>query len=132
MSLPDDPSPLAQKLLKAAAASPTPMLLMDLNRVEAQFHALRTALPEAKILYALKANPGREVLSRLAALGCGFDMASPGELERCRSLDGPNVFLSHGNPIKKEADTLRRRDLVPRNGAPEDPVKGEQCARFAL
>lgn len=89
-------------LIEAAAAAPTPMLLIDLALVENQVRALRAALPEARILYAVKANPQPEVLSRLVELGCGFDIASPGELERCLSAGANPGSISYGNTIKKE------------------------------
>jgi ornithine decarboxylase len=95
----------AKSLLEAARmVERTPVLLIDLERVEAQFQALRTALPEAVILYAVKANPQPEALARLAALRCGFDIASPGELDLCRALAEPAPFISYGNPVKKAED----------------------------
>jgi ornithine decarboxylase len=39
--------------------------------------ALQTLLPEARIYYAVKANPTALVISTLAGLGIGFDLASP-------------------------------------------------------
>jgi ornithine decarboxylase len=102
--VPDQGSMPARKLLEAAACGPSPLLLMDLDHVESQYRALRAALPEVQILYAVKANPGREVLARLQALGCGFDIASPGELFDCRAAGASSDRLSYGNPIKKEAD----------------------------
>ncbi len=109
MNPPANQSTSDVKLLEAAAGARTPILLIDLARVEAQFLALHAAFPEAQILYAIKANPQPEVLDRLAALGCGFDIASLGELERCRAVDGPGAFISYGNPIKKEADIAAAR-----------------------
>jgi len=98
------PTPSVQNLLDAAVASQTPVLIMDLSRVEAQYRALRAALPEAQVLYAIKANPHPAVLRRLASIGCGFDIASLGELELCRSISGPAALVSFGNTVKKEAD----------------------------
>jgi ornithine decarboxylase len=104
MTPPGNPSPPVQTLIEMAAIARTPILLIDLARVEAQFRALQAAFPEAQILYAVKANSHQQVLDRLAALGCGFDIASLGELERCRWDAHPTAFLSYGNPIKKEAE----------------------------
>lgn len=91
-------------LLHAAASGPTPALILDLDRVDALYLALHQALPEAKILYAVKANPAPEILERLAALGCGFDLASPGEVARCLALGMPAERLSFGHTVKKQAD----------------------------
>jgi ornithine decarboxylase len=109
VDLPPFHLPPAQRLLEAAASAPTPMLLIDLDRVESQYQALRAAFPEARIFYAVKANPQPEVLARLAALGCGFDIASPGELARCHSIGAPSTLISYGNPIKKEVDIAAAR-----------------------
>ncbi len=65
----------------------TPCLVLDVDRVEANFRALQRALPLARIYYAVKANPARPVLERLVGLGSSFDAASyrgGRRLPRCR------------------------------------------------
>jgi len=44
------------------------------------------------------------VITALARLGAGFDLASPGELDICRGLGMPARQLSFGNTIKRERD----------------------------
>ncbi len=95
--------PLTQRLVQAASSYESPSLLINLAVVEAKFRALRDALSEAAIFYAVKANPHPRLVERLHRLGCAFDIASPGELELCRSVAGPAALLSYGNPIKKAA-----------------------------
>ena len=58
----------------------TPCLVVDLDRVEDNYLALESALPEAQIFYAIKANPAPEILKRLVALGACFDVASIAEV----------------------------------------------------
>ena len=100
-----DQTPSAERLLAAArGGARTPVLLIDLQRVEDRYRELRAAFAEAEVLYAVKANPQPEILARLAGLGCGFDIASPGELALSQALGRPNALLSYGNPAKKEAD----------------------------
>jgi diaminopimelate decarboxylase len=72
----DGLSPAARKLLSAAAVLPTPLLLMDLDVVEGKYRALTAALPEARILYAIKANPHPEVLRRLATAALSHHCAA--------------------------------------------------------
>ena len=48
---------------------------------EERFDALKKALPDAQIYYAMKANPHPAVLQRFAARGLGFECVSPGELD---------------------------------------------------
>jgi len=88
----------------AQARPPTPFLVLDLEVIREQYRALRACLPSADIYYALKANPAPEVIGVLAELGASFDLASSGELERCRKSDVPAQRLSFGNTVKREAD----------------------------
>ena len=104
MSSADPLAPDFSKLLKLAREETTPVLLIDLAIIEAKLTALRAALPGVQVFYAVKANSLAPVIARLAALGCSFDIASPGELSLCQSIAGPEVRLSYGHPIKKEAD----------------------------
>ncbi len=86
---------------------PTPLLVMDLDQVERNYLAMQAAFPAARIFYALKANPGRPVLQRLAQLGSGFDAASLEEIEMCLAAGAPPSRISFGNTIKK-ASAIRR------------------------
>jgi len=83
---------------------PTPLLVLDLNIVCTQYRALRTCLPFADVYYAVKANPALEVIGVLAELGASFDLASCGELKRCRDGNVSADRVSFGNTIKREAD----------------------------
>jgi diaminopimelate decarboxylase len=82
----------------------TPYLVMDLDVVAERYHQLRSALPVAQVLYAVKANPSTLVLRRLAAAGSSFDVASPGEIELCLQCGIAPSRMSYGNTIKKERD----------------------------
>ncbi|OLR94722.1 ornithine decarboxylase [Actinokineospora bangkokensis] len=85
-------------------APATPCLVLDLATVRANYHRLRAALPEAGVLYAVKANPAPEVVAALAAEGSGFDVASTGEVDLCLAQGADPADLSYGNPIKKAVD----------------------------
>lgn len=82
----------------------TPYLTIELDQVRANYHAVRAALPNATVYYAVKANPAPEILRLLASLGSGFDVASPGEIELCLAAGAPPERLSYGNTLKKPAD----------------------------
>ena len=77
---------------------------MDLDRVRANYLAVRDALPEAAVYYAVKANPAAEIIRLLAGLGAGFDVASPGEVELCLAQGATPDRLSYGNTIKKAGE----------------------------
>jgi ornithine decarboxylase len=82
----------------------TPYLLLNLDRVRANYLAVRAALPEATVFYAVKANPATEIIRLLAGLGAGFDVASPGEVELCLAQGAAPERLSYGNTIKKAGE----------------------------
>jgi diaminopimelate decarboxylase/spermidine synthase len=79
----------------------TPYLTIDLGRVRENFLALRAALPDARIRYAVKANPSGPVLRALRAEGAAFDVASVGEVEACAAAGIDGSLLAFGNTVKK-------------------------------
>src|ERR1700733_9664559 len=85
----------------------TPCLVLDVDRVEANFRALRDALPLARIYYAVKANPAPPVLERLARLDISCDAASIEEIEACLAAGAAPDAVSFGNTIKK-VSAIRR------------------------
>lgn len=92
-----------QEFVAEHAHLPTPYLVMDLEIVAERYDALREAIPEAAVFYAVKANPAPEVLRVLAAEGSHFDVASAGEIALCQSLGIAAERLSFGNTVKKES-----------------------------
>lgn len=82
----------------------TPRLVLDLAVVRDRYRTLTTALPAARVLYAVKANPAPEVLATLATLGSGFDVAGRAELELALAAGGEPDALCFGNPVRKPAD----------------------------
>ena len=85
----------------------TPYLTIDLDRVRKNFHTLQTALPDARIRYAVKANPAEPILRLLAAEGAAFDVASVGEIDACASAAIDGQLLTFGNTIKKPSEIAR-------------------------
>jgi ornithine decarboxylase len=85
----------------------TPCMVLDVDRVEENFRALRDALPLARIYYAVKANPAHQVLKRLVGLSSHFDAASIEEVEACLDAGALPAAISFGNTIKK-VSAIRR------------------------
>ncbi|HUZ64145.1 MAG TPA: type III PLP-dependent enzyme [Acetobacteraceae bacterium] len=85
----------------------TPCLVMDVDRVEHNFRALRRALPLAQIYYAVKANPAPQVLDRLVRLDSRFDAASIEEVDACLAAGAAPEAISFGNTIKKRSAIAR-------------------------
>ena len=84
-----------------------PCVVVDLDVVRAKYAALRTLFPDATLYYAVKANPAASVLTTLDLLGAKFDLASEGEIDRCRGLGIAAERFSFGNTIKRESEIAR-------------------------
>ena len=81
----------------------TPCLVLDVDRVEANYRRLQAALPLARIYYAVKANPAAPILERLAGLGSCFDAASYEEVSAVLEAGAAPEAVSYGNTVKKES-----------------------------
>ncbi|MBW6401197.1 type III PLP-dependent enzyme [Roseomonas sp. HJA6] len=90
---------IAQYLRDSAPA--TPCLVVDVDRVEENYRRLTTALPLARVYYAVKANPAAPILERLTGLGSSFDAASWEEVQACLAVGARPEAISYGNTIKK-------------------------------
>ncbi|MDQ2709085.1 MAG: type III PLP-dependent enzyme [Actinomycetota bacterium] len=84
----------------------SPYLSVDLAVVRDRLAALRAALPDARVFYAVKANPSDAVVAALAEAGAGFDVASPGEVELALRHGADPAGLCYANPVRKPADVL--------------------------
>ena len=102
-------SKVAQFLAERQPA--TPCLVLDVDRVEANFRALRDALPLARIYYAVKANPAAQVLERLVRMDSFFDAASIEEVESCLEAGARAAAISFGNTIKKVSAIRRAHEV---------------------
>ena len=81
-----------------------PTLVIDVDRVAAQYRALSSGLGRAQIHYAVKANPARQIIARLVDLGCHFDAASKGEIALCLEEGAGPDEISFGNTVKRASD----------------------------
>jgi ornithine decarboxylase len=82
----------------------TPCLVVDLDVVAGNYKKLRNAVPDARIYYAVKANPAPAILKTLAALGSSFDTASVNEIDMVLGAGAGAERISFGNTIKKKSD----------------------------
>jgi ornithine decarboxylase len=98
-----EPSPAVDRFL-ASVELPTPYLVLDPQVVADRYAGLASALPTAEIHYAVKACPQPEVLGTLAALGSGFDVASPAEVRLALSAGADPDRICYGNPVRGPAD----------------------------
>lgn len=85
----------------------SPLLLLDCDVVRRQYRKLAQALPGVDLHYAIKALPERAVLATLAEEGCGFDVASNGEITLLEQLGIEPRRTIHTHPIKNDGDIRR-------------------------
>jgi ornithine decarboxylase len=109
----------------------TPCLVVDADRVEANFRALQHALPLARIYYAVKANPAPQVLRRLVRLASSFDAASYEEVAACLDSGARPEAISFGNTIKKVSAIRNAHDRGVSMFAFDSPEELEKLARHA-
>jgi ornithine decarboxylase len=97
---------LTPALVSAARRHPTPVLMLDRAIIAAKYRAVRASIPGVDVYYAVKANPHPLVLEALAALDCGFEVASAGELAMVARLGVAPERVITSNPVKSP-DFLR-------------------------
>jgi len=82
----------------------SPVLIIDLDIVEAKYNELKDSFANLQIYYAVKANPMNEIIHLLDRLGANFDVASSYELRHLLNLGISPERISYGNTIKKAKD----------------------------
>ncbi len=87
-----------------ADSKETPFVVIDRRIINDHYSDLVENFPYAKIYYAIKANPGNEILSLLRDRGANFDVASIYELDKVLNLGISPERCSYGNTIKKRKD----------------------------
>lgn len=88
-----------------AEESGTPFYAYDLGVARKKYERLRGALPrEVEIHYAIKANPHPEVVRFFGQLGCGFDVASAGELQVVLGAAANPISVGFAGPGKRECE----------------------------
>jgi ornithine decarboxylase len=78
----------------------TPLLVLSLDQVKANYECLRTYMPRVKVFYAIKANPNPEILRTMIDLGSSFDVASAGEIRELNGMGVTGDRMIYANPVK--------------------------------
>lgn len=101
---------------RIAAEVGTPTWIYSAARIDRAYRTIADAMARVSdrvlIAYAVKANGNLAILRRLAALGCGADIVSAGELARARHAGIPSeriVFSGVGKTREEIAYALRER-----------------------
>lgn len=98
------PAAEGDKYRELTALYGSPLLILDCHTVQRQYQTLQQALPGVKLYYAVKSLPHAAIVSTLNQLGCGFDLATSGEIELVRQLAVNPLSCIHTHPIKSKKD----------------------------
>jgi ornithine decarboxylase len=93
-----------EKILQFTRPLPTPLIVINLDRVRRRYQELMGHFPGCQIHYPVKANPAAEILDLLHKLGCHFDVASIYEMDKLLGLGVAGEKMLYGNTIKKASD----------------------------
>ncbi|MDC0610331.1 type III PLP-dependent enzyme [Vibrio sp.] len=93
-----------QLIESSVAQFGAPLLLLDCNAVRQQYRALKNALPNVTLHFALKPLPHPAVVRTLLSEGASFDLATTGEVELVASQGVPAEKTIHTHPIKRDSD----------------------------
>ncbi|HMK44170.1 MAG TPA: type III PLP-dependent enzyme [Dissulfurispiraceae bacterium] len=77
-----------------------PYLLMDGDVIRDKIGQIGKTIRNAKVFYAVKANPDIEICRFIAGLGTGFEIASEGELRILEQIGVAPERIITSNPIK--------------------------------
>lgn len=95
----------ADRLAQLAATHGTPLYVYDLDEVRRRLTQLEQAFGERfSISYAVKANPNRELLRRLAPRVGALDVSSYAEVERALEAGCPAGRITFSGPGKRPAE----------------------------
>ncbi|GHF56684.1 lysine/ornithine decarboxylase [Kitasatospora xanthocidica] len=89
-------------LRAALAAATDDRIVYDLDGIGRQYTDLVHELPGVAVRFAMKACPVDEVLDHLAALGAGFDAASPQEIAQALRTGVAPELIHYGNTVKSD------------------------------
>lgn len=84
-----------------AQAGDTPLFVYDMAIVAARIARFRAAMPAIDLHYAIKANPHADLLTAIAPLVDGLDVASAGELAKALVVK-PAAAISFAGPGKRD------------------------------
>ena len=87
-----------------ADAGDTPLFVYDLDAVARRVARFRAAFPGVQLHYAMKANPWQPLLSAVAKIVDGLDVASAGEMERALSCGAAAAHISFAGPGKRDSE----------------------------
>jgi diaminopimelate decarboxylase len=94
------------RLVQLAEEYGTPLYVTDLDRMRENYRRFDAAFPDAKVMYAAKANTGKAVLETFVDEGVPIECAAAGEIERAMraGADGNEIQYTAVNPPAADLD----------------------------
>jgi ornithine decarboxylase len=108
----------------------SPLLIVDCERVRAQYRRLHQALPGVTLHYALKPLPHPAVVCVIAQLGGHMDLATTGEVQLVQSLGIDPEHCIHTHPIKRERDIRNALEYGVRTFVADNPDEVRKFKRY--
>lgn len=93
-----------EHIRRLVATFGSPLLIIDCERVRAQYRRLHKALPGVDLHYALKPLPAAAVVRTIAQAGGWLDLATTGEVQLITRLGLDPARCIHTHPIKRDKD----------------------------
>lgn len=93
---------LTRNVLKESKKYSTPSLLLDLQLLRKNYHAIKNSVKGVEVFYAMKANDHDEVLKVLRDEGSSFEISSLNELRHLYNLAVPPEKIMCLNSIKNQ------------------------------
>lgn len=109
----------------------SPLLILDCERVRAQWRALSKALPRVALHYALKPMPHPAVVQAVIAEGGCLDLATTGEVQLVERLGVAPGRCIHTHPIKRPRDIANALKFGVRTFVADNPDEVRKFAQLA-
>lgn len=121
---------IPDRVRAAALAAPRlPAFIYDLTDLAEHARAIRSALPDLEVCYAVKANPDAPILHTLAPHVDGFEVSSGGELAHLHEVL-PKAPVAFGGPGKTDEELALALDLEVARFHVESPHELRRLAAF--
>jgi ornithine decarboxylase len=109
----------------------SPLVILDCERVRAQWRALSRALPRVALHYALKPMPHPGVVQAVIDEGGFLDLATTGEVQLVERLGVAPERCIHSHPIKRPQDIANALQFGVRTFVADNPDEVRKFARLA-
>jgi ornithine decarboxylase len=109
----------------------SPLLILDCERVRAQYRRLRKALPGVDLHYALKPLPHAAVVRTVVEQGGWLDLATSGEVQLARRLKLDPQRCIHSHPIKRDCDIRNALEYGVRTFVADNPDEVRKFRSYA-